>query len=161
MDERWHILLRYWQSREFRHSLTFSFLVGALRNPIGSTSGFEGRGFTEITDLIDSIRNHRANYYYLHIYRCPDLKNLVLTEIRNSPPSAAMVPIPSSSDAYSSLYASDGVEAHSQAPLDELIHTIWKENGNAIEAGKFSCRGGHFESFNDYDLKVIKSALVS
>ena len=86
MDERWFSLLTYWQRYEFRHALTFPFLVGALRIPIGAKSCSGGDAGKELEALVDVMRSHRANGYFHHVYRCPDLGQLVVTKVIGSVP---------------------------------------------------------------------------
>lgn len=161
MDDRWFRLLSYWEDHELKHSLTFPFLIGALRSPIGTTKGYENAGRQELENLIDKIRSHAASDFILHVYRCGDRNKLVLTRVRgtNSPPFA--VAIPQSSEARKPvLFWSDSGSVKGAVPVASLIATIWHEGGAAIEQGLFSCRGRMFQPFDDYELRVIRAALA-
>lgn len=161
MDERWTLLLNYWQEHEFRHALTFPFLIGALRTPIGAKSGSTGDARKEFEALMDAMRSHRANGYFHHVYRCPDLSQLVVTKVIGSlPPPLAIAITTARASAVPSLYASDGVPRDSSSPFASLVEAIWSEVGSAIEGGHFSCRGKRFAAFNDYELHVIRAALA-
>lgn len=161
MDERWLALLNYWQRNEFRHALTFPFLIGALRIPVGAGISPSGDARNELESLVKVMTTHRANGYFHHIYRCPDLRQLVVTKVVGSlpPPSAVAIP-PTELNLASSLYASDGVQRDSKSPLLSLVNTIWNEVGSAIEQSHYSCRGKQFWAFNDDELRVIQSALA-
>ena len=161
MDERWITLLNFWQRNEFHHSLTFPFLIGALRVPVGSGVCTASGGREELENLIDVMRSHVADGYFHHIYRCPELGQLVVTRISGSiPPATAIAVDPSRSSSEPSLFASDGIDPNSSSPFDSLVTNIWSETGTAIENRLFSCRGKTFGEFNEYELGVIQKALA-
>ena len=161
VDERWALLLNYWLEREFRHALTFPFLIGALRTPIGARIGLDGDARKEIEALVNVMRSHRANGYFHHVYRCPDLGQLVVTKVvDSSPPPPAIAITTAQANAAPSLYASDGVPPDTSSPFASLVAAIWNEVGSAIEDGHFSCRGKQFAAFNEYELRVIRAALA-
>ncbi len=161
MDERWIRVLNHWQEHELRHALTFPFLVGALRTPVGAKTGSEGDVRSEIEALVDAMQSHRANGYLHHVYRCPDRGQLVVTKVIGSSPPPYAIPIRTAqADAAPSLYASDGVPANTPSPFASLVATIWNEVGSAIECGHFSCRGTMFAAFNENELRIISAALA-
>jgi hypothetical protein len=161
MDDRWFRLLSYWQDHEFKHSLTFPFLIGALRKPIGTTKGYENTGRKELEDLVDSVRSHAASNSILYVYRCGDRDKLVLTRVHGTSAPPYSVAIPQASDAKRPvLFAYDSSSVKSAAPVDSLVAAIWHEGGTAIEHGLFSCRGRMFQPFDDYELNVIRAALA-
>lgn len=161
MNECWLALLNYWQRNEFRHALTFPFLLGALRTPVGAGNSASGDARNELEGLVKLMAAHRANGYFHHVYRCPDLGQLVVTKVVGSlPPLSAVAIPPTELNLAPSLYASDGVQKDSKSPLLSLVNTIWKEVGSAIEQGHFSCRGKQFWAFNDDELRVIRAALA-
>lgn len=107
------------------------------------------------------MRSHRANGYFHHVYRCPDLSQLVVTKVVGSLPPASAIAIPAvQPNVTPSLYVSDGVPPDNPSPLASLVEAIWSEGGQAIENAHFSCRGKQFAAFNDYELRVIRSALA-
>lgn len=161
MEEPWLQLLRYWQTHELRHALTIPFLIGALRKPPGTTANHKQSGFDKIAALIDSVRRHRANEYYHLVYRCPDLRQLVLRQVKDSlpPPGAVQIP-PTSGATACSLYALDGITRLASSPFESLVATLWSETGESILNGLFSFRGGAFCSFNAQELRMIESALA-
>ncbi|MDO8787830.1 MAG: hypothetical protein Q7J42_07150 [Sulfuritalea sp.] len=161
MDERWFSLLTYWKKFEFRHALTFPFLIGALRIPVGAKSSPDGHSRKELEALVDVMRSHRANGYFHHVYRCPDIGQLVVTKVIGSVPPVTAVAITSGRENPApTLYASDGVSGNGSTPFDSLVMNIWDEVGTAIETGNFSCRGRQFAAFNDFELSVIVKALT-
>lgn len=161
MDERWLTLLNYWQRNEFRHALTFPFLIGALRSPIGAGYSPSSTARNELESLVKVMAAHCANGYFHHVYRCPDLGHLVVTKVVDSlPPPSAVAISPIELNLTPSLYASDGIQKSSKSPLLSLVNTIWSEVGLAIEQGQFSCRGKMFWAFNNHELRVIRTALA-
>ncbi|WP_157281286.1 hypothetical protein [Methyloversatilis universalis] len=161
MDERWFSLLTYWQKYEFRHALTFPFLIGALRIPVGARSSSDDQPRKELETLVDVMRSHRANGYFHHVYRCPDIGQLVVTKVTGSVPPVTAVAITSGKENQApSLFASGGVSGSGSTPFDSLVTNIWSEVGTAIEAGNFSCRGRQFAAFNESELNVIGKALA-
>ena len=158
VNENWFRVLNYWQKNEWRHSLTIPFLLGAFRQPIGAPFRSEEEARLSLGSLIDSIRNHRTEEYYVHIYRCPNLGQLVLTKVNGSP--YLSVPIPPTSEGKPALYASDGVPASSNSPFEDLIAALWQECGEALMSGRFSCQSRTFVPFTEYDIKIIKKALA-
>jgi len=159
MDDRWLRLLVYWQDHEFKHSLTFPFLIGALRIPIGATKGYANTARKELEELIDAIRSYAASNFILHVYRCGDRDKLVLTRVHGTSAPPYSVAIPQYSGASTPvLFASDS-SVKNTAPMESLIAAIWHESGTAIERGLFSCRGKLFQPFDDYELNVIRAAL--
>lgn len=163
MTERWFQLLSCWQDREFRHSLTFPFLIGALRNPIGAVRGYENAGLGELKTLINSIRAHQATDHVLHIYRCGDRDKLVITRVRGTNPPPYAIPIsPATAGAKAVLFASldTKTDASPASPDSLLISAIWSECGVAVEQGLFSCRGRQFQPFNEDELKFIQRAVA-
>lgn len=160
MTERWFQLLSYWQDREFRHSLTFPFLIGALRCPVGATRGYENSGLDELKTLIHSMQSHQAADHVLHIYRCGDRDKLVITRVleTNAPPYATAIP-PVAAGATTALYASFDKNPGS-SPASSLISAIWNECSAAVEEGLFSCRGKLFQPFDADELKFIQNALA-
>jgi hypothetical protein len=161
MDERWITLLEHWQNHKFRHSLTFPFIIGALRHPVGSKNVSDMSSHDELRKLIDVMRSHVADGYYYNIYRCPDLGQLVVRKVVNSnPPHIAIAIHPIDSSVNPSLFVSDGLEKGCTSPFDSIVEVIWNEAGSAIESGNFSCHGKTFGEFSEYDLKVISNALA-
>lgn len=158
MAERWYRLLSSWQDNEFRHSLTFPFIIGALRNPVGATEGYENAGLGELRTLVDDIRSHQAADYVLHIYHCGDRDKLVLARIRGFSAPPAAVAIPSANSDKPTLFASCSLKK--KEPVSSLIAAIWRESSSAVEKGLFSVRGRRFQTFNDDELRFIYKALA-
>ena len=161
MDERWFLLLSYWQNNEFRHALTFPFLIGALRIPVGDKNKFGDSARAELEALVNVMRSHHANGYFHHVYRCPDLGQLVIRKVVNSPPPPFAVAISTSqTNVLPGLYVSNSVPLDKSSPFTSLVATIWNETASAIEEGNFSCRGQQFAAFNDGEIQVIRKALA-
>jgi hypothetical protein len=159
MAERWFQLLSDWQDKELRHSLTFPFLIGALRSPVGATKGYENAGLAELKALIDEMRSHHATGYVLHIYHCGDRDKYVLTRIRGfgAPPDAVAIP-PVDPGATSVLFAS--VQLKKKDPVSSLSAAIWKECSSAVEKGLFSVRGRLFQEYDQDELNFIRKTLA-
>lgn len=159
MDDRWFQLLSYWQDHEFKHSLTFPFLIGALRKPGESSCGNKKSARTELEVLIDTIRSHATLEHIFHVYRCGERDKLVITRVRSSVPPPFTIPIPPISAEKNSVLFSTAEAATPDAPVTTLVDSIWREGGDAIEKELFSCRGRLFQPFDEYELKVIRAAL--
>lgn len=158
MEECWSALLNYWQEREFRHALTFPFFIGALRTTSNNT---EADGRKEVEDLVNKMRSHRAKDYFHLVYRCPDLGQLVVRKVVNSLPPSSATPIPSEEpNAAPSLYVAEGLPLEGPSLAASLVATVWNETATAIENAQFSCRGKEFTTFNEYELRIIRSALA-
>ena len=136
-------------------------LIGAMRTPVGVGNSPSGDARNELEGLVKLMAAHRANGCFHHVYRCPDLGQLVVTKVVGflPPPSSVAIP-PTELNSTPSLYASDGVQTDSKSPLLSLVNAIWNEVGLAIEQGHFSCRGKQFWAFNDDELRVIRAALA-
>jgi len=160
MDDRWFRILSYWQDHELKHSLTFPFLIGALRKPVGSTCGHENRARAELEELLDAIRSHATNDYIFNVYRCGDRDKLVITRVRGTTPPPFAVAIAPVAARKSPVLFSTAEAAIPDAPAVSLVESIWREGSNAIEQGLFSCRGRLFQQFDEYELKVIRAALA-
>jgi hypothetical protein len=160
MDDRWFRILSYWQDHEHKHSLTFPFLIGALREPVGSTRGYENGARAELEELIDAIRSHAAADYILNVYRCGDRDKLVITRVRGTMPPPFAVAIPPVAAGESPVLFSSAEAATTNVPIASLVEAIWREGSDAIEQGLFSCRGRLFQPFDEHELKVIRAALV-
>lgn len=160
MQERWLTLLAHWQDKEFRHSLTIPFIVGALRNPIGSVQGHQGKGREEVECLLESIARYQSDSHYLHLYHCEDRAKLVLTRVRGSPRLAGRSHVIPRDGPAGVFYASHLADAREQVPLDVVAERIWSEGGDAIESGRFSCRGKMFQEFDPAEIDFICRALA-
>ena len=159
--ENWIRLLNYWQGVKLRHALSFSFIIGAIKEFSGNEVETTGDIKEIIKNLIDEIRSHKGNGYYHHIYRCPDIGVLVITKVNSDSAPTYSTPIENTNKEVSpSLYVTDGIVKDSQSPIDELIESIFKESGNAIETGNYSRNGGHFGVLSEYDKKAIEKAFA-
>ena len=159
MSEGWFKLLTYWQDHEGRQTLTFPFMLGALRIPVGSALGLENVAHTELSELLDSIVSHKATDHFLHIYRCENLDKLVLHKIKgsDSPPPGA-IPIAKRSGEQNVLFAT--IASDDKLSQDSLLSILWAEGGQAILQGNFSCRGKLFQKFNAQEIALIARALA-
>jgi len=160
MSERWFQVLSYWQDVEFRHSLTFPFLIGALRDPAGATLGYEGKGFSELQQLVKSMQSHQASDHILHVYRCSDRDKLVVTRVAAEHGPSYGRPIPPSGGGRAVLFASHEGSGGGGTTADALISAIWSECADAVDQGRFSCRGKIFQEFDANELKFIHAALA-
>ena len=143
MEDNWFRLLQYWQKIEWHHALTIPFLIGAHRTPIGSPFSTEEEAISAVSVLLDGVRNHNADDYHFLIYRCPDLKKLVIRQvdgINYMHGFASQFQIPTSSGGEPVLYVDkDDLTVLGGSVLDDLVAEIWSESGEAIKLGKYSC----------------------
>ncbi|MBY0269170.1 MAG: hypothetical protein K2X06_04785 [Burkholderiales bacterium] len=110
--------------------------------------------------LIDEIRSHAAADYILNVYRCGDRDKLVITCVSGTMPPPFSIAIPPMAAGKSPVLFSTVEAATPEAPVASLVESIWREAGDAIEQGLFSCRGRLFQPFDEYELKVIRAALA-
>ncbi len=78
MSGDWKKLLNYWQDTLCRHALSFSFIVGAIKEYSKNKPRNDIALEELLVKLIDEIRSHQATGYYHHIYRYPDIDSLVI-----------------------------------------------------------------------------------
>ena len=161
MAERWYKLLSNWQDKQLRHSLTFPFLIGALRVPIGAVDGHADTGLKEVEELIDAIRLYKAVGHVFHVYPCGDRNKLVITRVngKTGPWGAAAIP-PDERGRSAVLFASPPGSSKANTTVESLVSAIWTEGGAAIDQGLFSCRGTQFQPFDKIELRFIQSALA-
>lgn len=160
MTDRWYKLLAYWMDFEFRHSLTFPFMVGALRTPVGSVAKDEHSAIAELAILVIQVSDFVSEDYFLHIYLCPDLNKFVLTRIKGQTPPSTAIAVSSSHGGRSNVYASDTGITESIISQDALVEILLAEGGKAIVNGQFSCRGKLFQPFDADDLQFIARAFA-
>lgn len=72
MSPPWIQLLRH-QQRRHRLALTFPFLIGALRQPIGAPFECEQDANAALVSLLGCFRNEAPDLSTTRIYTCPDL----------------------------------------------------------------------------------------
>jgi hypothetical protein len=158
MTDDWYVLLKYWQGPAQRHALTFPFILGALRGLSRKPFESEPDAIRALKSLIDDIRDLDEKLGYLHVYFCPDREKLVLRLV-NGKPSSISVPIKRTNGDPGSLYATDGSNASSSDPCEDLLQSIWRETKEALLSGRYSCRGKIYDTFTDYDRTIIQKAL--
>jgi hypothetical protein len=160
MSGNWVRLLWHWTDVEFRHSLTFPFFIGALRSPVGSSDASEAEARQEVESLVNEIAEFQADDVILHIYRCPTLGQLVLSRVAGAAQPPRAIPIHRSNGSQSRVYVSDVAEIAQPAQVSAIAEAIWSESAEAILRGNFSCNGGRFSPFSQYDLNIISRAFT-
>ncbi|WP_136246941.1 hypothetical protein [Halomonas borealis] len=159
MAPKWEKMINYWQDVQFRHALTFSFIVGSQREPIGSKYGSEEEPQSDIASILSQASSSKRTGLHYKIYRCPDLDRLVLRKVVDSPPNGIALPS-ASGKKNSNLYVSDVFGDSNAASIEALTEEIWRESGQAIIEGKYSCRGQASDSYSEYEVNIIKRAMA-
>lgn len=159
MTLKWEKMIDYWQDVQMRHALTFPFIIGSQREPIGSKYSAEEDPKDDIASLIVQASSSKRTNLHYKIYRCPDLDKLVIRRVVNSLPNGIAIPDVLDNKS-SSLYVSDVFEENDSASIESLVQKIWSESGQAIMQGKYSCRSQTYGEYSDYEVNTIKKAMA-
>jgi hypothetical protein len=161
MNTSWLKILLQWQDKMLRHALTFSFLVGVLKEYSKELQFKDLNSEESVRMLINQIRNTPIQDAYFHVYRCPDIGILVIRKVSNAVPSEFSIGIESDDNPEKTyLYVTDGIVRGSKSPVEDLVGSILQEAGIAIEEKKYSRNGQNFSNFSDYDVNAICRALA-
>lgn len=135
-----------------RVGLTPSFLIGAMRTPLGTASG---RG--ELTALLESMRDSVSGKQVVSIRECNNLHQPIasLTEEAMGHLGDAVL---LSDGSPSKLYAWAQYFARTSRDVNSLADGLWNILGSSICEGRFSYRDGTWQEFNDHDLAFIRRA---
>src|SRR5689334_14896027 len=75
----WYQLLRYWQDVKSGHGLSFSFLVGATRIPIGTPFNDAEEALEYARELYDEITNGVHDRFIASVHGCGSVGGPVIT----------------------------------------------------------------------------------
>jgi hypothetical protein len=117
----WYRILRHWDDNGGT-GLSFSFLVGATREPIAAKFKDEQEAREYSRDLYDEIKTAEVEGFRVLIHGCQGIRGPVVTLQYGLPLHLRNVP-----------------------PFDEL----WQFYGEAITAGNFSLTSGRFHAMTE------------
>jgi hypothetical protein len=157
MIPRWAKLVDKWQ-QEGHVGLTPSFLIGALRTPVGAKQDAR-TGYTELGALLESMGNDRGPYGKVaRIFECPNLLQPVVSvsdDTAGYPIGGASLPV--------RLYVWPWDEPERSVGFDWLLQTLWHHFREPICDGRFSYQRSikSFTEFSADDRAFVERALVS
>lgn len=137
---------------------TMAYLIGALREPVGTISGDEGRDYREFVELLEYFQSldHIAKFY-IGIAECVKLKQPIVA-LYNSTEVLEQreLEIIKSHRKNSTLYASS--QYHKKGSFDSLVEALWQNSKLHIMAGEFSFENRQYSTFTDKDKANIEEA---
>jgi len=137
-----------------RLGLTPSFLLGAMRTPVGAVRSLaSSRG--ELTDLLESMRDNVSGEL-VGIAECQSLHQPTIRLLGNGLGQGDAVP--PSDGSRSNLYAWPQYFARVSRDVESLADGLWSILEPSILGGRFSYRGGTWQEFNEDDLAFIRRA---
>ena len=125
----WYRVLRYWQDVRGQNGLSFGFIVGATRNPVGNPFSNEGEAKQYSLELYGEITKSPVNGRSAVTFHCPGTVKGTIFHLSTVPGTAA--------------------------PFEEL----WDEYGSNIILGKYSAWMGDSDEFNQAEKDWINQAL--
>ena len=160
MHPAWFKLLQY--NRDKRFGLTLPFLVGALRIPPGRLISDDASNLAQLRALLESMRDHTPDEYYIKIAKCDRLQQPVAAPgPRGYRPASIDKPLPTPTRSNCALFASPQYLIDETGGIDALVESLWAAVGTPISNGLFSFRDGSFQPFDERDLRFIRDALAS
>lgn len=157
MNPRWFQLIHYFCRARGFETLTFPFVIGALRDPVGSVTPADNSR-RELRQLLQHMVDETPGDYVVWIYRCGQLKQPVMRPL--SEDRLYGVPFHSSAQLRDTLFVSSELFSGKAQSLDSLRDLLWEEFGEAVSDGKFSVPS-HLRtycSFSDDDLAAIEES---
>jgi hypothetical protein len=159
MHPRWFQLIHFFCRARGFETLTFPFVIGALRDPVGLVIPAENSR-RELRQLLQQMVDETPGSYVLWIYRCGQLKQPVIRP--RSEDRSYGIPVHSSVQLRDTLFVSSEFfsgKAQAQS-LDSLRDRLWEEFGGDVSDGKFSVPEHRrtYCSFSDDDLAAIEES---
>jgi hypothetical protein len=140
------------------HGLTLPFLVGALRNPVGTIIEDEKENIKDALSLLVSIRDETPDTSYISLTVCPGLQQPVFHEGLNTPLDTTLTKVPKLDNIECCLYVSASILPNGKQSVEDLMDSLWQVSSAEIVGGKFSFANGNFMNFTDKDYQLIKDA---
>lgn len=126
----WYRILRYWDEKEGRTGLSFSFLVGATRDPIGNKFDSKEEAKEYSQELYDEMEFAYIDGFSTFDYGCDTIGGTAIK-----------------------------LEYMRSKGLDVSFDELWEFYGEAIVQGKYSCCLGKFSEMGPEDIGWIRKAL--
>jgi hypothetical protein len=136
--------------------MTFPFIVGSLRTPVGAIEGAE-LSHKELRMLLKSMLDETPEEYVLRISRCDHIDQPIVA------PTPAMyrpqgIAIHSPAQARDTLFVDSEFLPGGDASLVTLTEKIWTECQRPICDGRFSFRRGEYHPYDKDDLDTIQQS---
>jgi hypothetical protein len=133
--EWFRLVLHY--SESVSYAPTIPFVVGALRNPVGSPINDEEKCVKELKDLLTSVIEEAPAGYFLQLHRCKQIHQPVLApfvEAYHIPGN----PVFSTTQNRQTLVMDDEFVDDEPSPAVSIAEILWDELGETILYGRFS-----------------------
>lgn len=152
----WARLLRQYR-REGRFGLTPSFLIGAMRSPLGTVVA-EDISIREFRSVLESMRDHSVNRP-VRILKCIWLQQPVAA--LDDQVSVDEVPIDSACGVGPHLFVAQKYLVSGPPDIETVFRNLWGTFQQPINEGRFSylIDDEEFRPFNAKDVAFIQRAL--
>ena len=142
MQSLWFCLLDAWHKQN-RYGLTFPFIVGALREPVGSVAPGGLDGPAELLGILEKIRYEMPEDKHGLIKPCYTIDEVVLGFSAGDKPMTKAIPFFSAAQQRNTLFidASLYPELTDAIDLSMAAAALWNRYGDRIAAGHFSKNG--------------------
>lgn len=149
-------LLRH-QQRRNRLSLTFPFLVGAMRNPTGAPFRVEREARAALDELVQGARDDVTDEYAIRVFRCPDIGQPVMSILTIPNHDYAFWGATKPTGGLSVEYPFRPAEPWSAS---DVVDLIWPEVAGPILQARWSFlrEMKTYQPFTSNDLTFIKEA---
>jgi hypothetical protein len=157
MNPRWFQLIHFCTTRRYE-AVTFPFVLGALRDPVGSVLPAENSRI-ELHQLLQMLLDETPSGYVLWIHRCGQIWQPVI--VPRLEDRFYGVPVHSSVQTRDTLFVNDELFPVGKArSLGSLTEGLWEEFGDAISSGRFSIPADSrvYCPFSEDDLDIIEQS---
>jgi hypothetical protein len=158
MIPKWAVLLRRYRN-EGHFGLTPSFLIGAMRRPVGAMAA-EDVSLYELRSMLESMRNHTVGTP-VRILKCYLLEQPVAAlDDRISSDEEPILPISASEPR---LFVARRYLSNGSRDLDGVLIALWNTFRQPMNDGRFSYRVDEekFDMFNAADLALIRRSFAA
>ena len=131
-EPKWFRILRYWIDKKDGHGLSFSFLIGATRIPVGQPFDSESDAIELSRSLYEEIISAPVHNFAAHLHDCDKVDGCVVTLEFGMKPTD--YPMPS-------------------------FEELWDFYGQAVAAGNYSLTNGRFHPMTGAEKAWVTKAL--
>jgi len=157
MLPEWARLLRQYRD-EGHFGLTPSFLIGAMRKPVGALATEEA-SLTEFRSLLESMRDQPVGFR-VRVLKCARLQRPVAALADNDMADPSEESITPRFKSEPRLFVWHKYLAEGSHDVETVVGNLWRTFRRPICAGRFSYRNDRFLLFNTADLEFIQRALT-
>ena len=156
---RWFQLLHYCNTRPTGRryfGLTFLFLIGATRTPVGTVTD-DTASRAELSQLLRSMLDETPEPYVLRVDRCSGQPIIIAPFTPPYTPSG--IPVMSAAQSRNTLFVAPQLVPAGYT-FDTFLESIWSESADALRVGHFSCDliSREMRPFDPEDLKIIEES---